>query len=106
MRSREELCTEQSGTVYGAERNCVRSREELCAEQRGTVCGAETNCVRSREELWTEQRGIVYGAMTVNEIIEENLKQKNCTSVVSLDVRGAFHAAWWPSIVHNLKELK
>ena len=45
-------------------------------------------------------------ALTVKGIIEENLKQKNCTAVVSLDVREAFDAAWWPSILHNLKELK
>jgi hypothetical protein len=32
--------------------------------------------------------------MAVKEIIEENLKQKNCTSVVSLDVQGAFDAAF------------
>ena len=44
--------------------------------------------------------------MTVKKIIEENLKQQNCTAVVSLDVRGAFDAAWWPRILHNLKELK
>jgi len=44
--------------------------------------------------------------MAVKVIIEENLKQKNCTSVVSFDVREAFDAAWWPGILHNLKELK
>jgi len=42
----------------------------------------------------------------VKEIIEENLKQKNCTPVFRLDIRGAFDAAWWPSIVRNRKELK
>jgi hypothetical protein len=40
----------------------------------------------------------VEAAMAVKEIIKENLKQKNCISVFSLDVRGAFDAAWWPSI--------
>ena len=42
--------------------------------------------------------------MAVKGIIEENSKEKNCTAVVSLDVRGAFNAAWWSSI--HLKELK
>jgi len=51
------------------------------------------------------QRGTVDAAIAV-KITEENLKQKNCTSVVSLDVRGVFGAAWWPSILRNLKELK
>jgi len=50
------------------------------------------------------QRGTVDAAMTIKEIIEENLEQKNCTAVVCLDVRGAFDTSWWPSILHNLKE--
>ena len=59
--------------------------------------------LNSNQYGFIPQRGTVDAAMAV---IEENLKQKNCTSVVSLDVRGAFDAAWWPSIVRNLKELK
>jgi len=39
------------------------------------------------------QRGTVDAAMAVKEIIEENLKRKNCTAVVRQDVRGAFDAA-------------
>jgi hypothetical protein len=52
------------------------------------------------------QSETVEAAMAVNEIIGENLKHKHCISIVSLDVRGAFDAAWWPSILLNLKELK
>jgi hypothetical protein len=52
------------------------------------------------------ERGTVNAAMAAKEITEEILKQKNCTSVVNLDVRGAFDAAWCPSILRNLKELK
>jgi hypothetical protein len=48
----------------------------------------------------------VDAALAVKVIIEENLKQKNCTSVVTFYVREEFDAAWWPSILHNLKELK
>jgi hypothetical protein len=44
--------------------------------------------------------------MAVKEIIGETLNHKNCISVVSLDVRRAFDAAWWPSILFNLQELK
>ena len=33
------------------------------------------------------QRGTVDAALTIKEIIDENLKQKNCMSVVSLDFR-------------------
>jgi len=52
------------------------------------------------------QTGTVDAVTEGKEIIEVNLKQKNCTSVVSLDVQGAFDVARWPSILHNLKELK
>jgi len=52
------------------------------------------------------QTGTVDAGMAVKWIIEENLEQKNCTGVVSLDVRGVFDAAWCPSILHNPKELK
>jgi hypothetical protein len=55
---------------------------------------------------FTPQSGTVEVAMAVKEIIGENLKQKNCISVVSLDVRGALDAVWWPSILRNLKGLK
>jgi len=62
--------------------------------------------LNSNQYGFIPQRGTVDAAMAVKEIIEGNLKQKDCTSVVSLDIRGAFDAAWWPSILRNLKELK
>ena len=49
--------------------------------------------LNSNQYGFIPQRETVDAAMAVKEIIEENLKQKNCTSVVSLDVRGAFDAA-------------
>jgi hypothetical protein len=52
------------------------------------------------------QSRTVEAAMAVKEIIGENLKQKNCISVVSFDVRKTFDAVWWPSILRNLKKTK
>lgn len=52
------------------------------------------------------QKGTVDALMAAKEIIEENLSENNCIAVVSLDVRGAFDAAWWPGILYNLRELK
>ena len=43
-------------------------------------------------------------AMTVKEFIEEGLRKVLITIVVSLDVKGAFDAAWWPSILIALKD--
>jgi hypothetical protein len=45
-------------------------------------------------------------ALAVKEFAQENLLQKKCVVMVSLDVRGAFDAAWWPSILHNLRNLR
>jgi len=50
--------------------------------------------LNSNQYGFIPQRGTVDAVMAVKEIIEEILKQKNCTAVVSLDVRGAFDGAW------------
>ena len=44
--------------------------------------------------------------MEVKNFIEESLRLKQCTVIVSLDVKWAFDAAWWPSILKQLRELK
>ena len=62
--------------------------------------------LNSNQYSFMPQRGTVEAAMAVKGIIGENLKLKYCTSIVSLDVRGAFDAAWWPNILYTLKELK
>jgi len=59
--------------------------------------------LNSNQYSFIPQRGTVDATMAVKEIIEGNLKQKDCSSVFSLDVPGAFDAAWWPSILRNLK---
>ena len=51
--------------------------------------------LNSNQYGFIPQRGTVDAAMVIKEITEENLKQKNCISVVSLDIRGAFDAAQW-----------
>ena len=61
--------------------------------------------LNSNQYGFIPRRRTVDAAMAVKEIIEGNLKE-DCTSVVSLDVRGAFGAAWWTRILRNLKELK
>jgi len=41
----------------------------------------------------------------VKEYIEEGFRRGHITIIISLDVQGAYYAAWWPSILHNLKIL-
>ena len=53
---------------------------------------------------FTPQKSTIDAAMDVKEFVEENIRQ--FTIIVSLDVKGAFDAAWWPGIMANLRELK
>ena len=68
--------------------------------------------LQSKDLLNKNQFGFVPGSCTTDaltklkEIVEENLRDKNYTILISLDVKGAFNAAWWPAILHSLKELK
>jgi hypothetical protein len=44
--------------------------------------------------------------MEFTKYIEEILRLKKFIVTVSLDVKGAFDAAWWPSILQKLRKLK
>jgi len=43
-------------------------------------------------------------AMAVNDFIDEALTKRHIVVLVSLDVKGTFDAAWWPSILKTLKD--
>jgi hypothetical protein len=64
------------------------------------------NLFNNSQYGFTPQRGTVDAAREVKNFIEESLRLKQCTVIVSLDVKGAFDAAWWPSILKQLRELK
>ena len=42
--------------------------------------------------------------MTVKDFIDEALTKGQIVALVSLDVKAAFDAAWWPSILKALKD--
>ena len=52
------------------------------------------------------QKGTVDAVIQVKHFVEESLRQKQGTIITSLDVRGAFDAAWWPGILMNARDLK
>jgi len=54
---------------------------------------------------FTPQRSTSDAAMAVKEFVEEGLAAGEITVLISLDVKGAFDAAWWPSILNGLKAL-
>ena len=43
--------------------------------------------------------------MTVKEFADESLRTNQDIILTSLDVKGAFNAAWWPAIISALKEM-
>jgi hypothetical protein len=51
---------------------------------------------------FTPQRSTVDAAMAVKDFVEEGLSAE-VVVLVSLDVRRAFDAAWWTSILNGLK---
>jgi hypothetical protein len=63
------------------------------------------NLFNDNQYGFTSQRGTVDTAMDVKNFTEESLRLKQYTVIVSLDVKGAFDAAWWPSILKQLREL-
>jgi hypothetical protein len=52
------------------------------------------------------QKSTIDAALAATGFVRENLQQKYCVILVSLDVRGAFDAAWWPSKLSNLLDLR
>jgi len=51
----------------------------------------------------TPQRGTIDTAMVMKNFVEKGLVAQEVTVLVSLDVKGTFDAAWWPSILNGLK---
>ena len=64
------------------------------------------NLMNSNQFGFTPQRNAIDAAMVIKDFVEDSLKEGKLVALVSLDVKGAFDAAWWPAILHTLKEFK
>ena len=53
---------------------------------------------------FTPRKSAIDAAIAVKEYLEEGSRKGHVAILVSLDVKGAFDAAWWPSILNTLKE--
>src|SRR5215467_12179331 len=53
---------------------------------------------------FSPQKSTTDAAMAVKGFIDEALTKGKIVALVSLDVKGAFDAAWWPSILKILKD--
>jgi Reverse transcriptase (RNA-dependent DNA polymerase). len=61
------------------------------------------NLLNHNQFGFTPRKNTTDAAMTVKESVEEKLRQGLITIHVSLDVKGVFDAAWWPSVLKTLK---
>jgi hypothetical protein len=59
--------------------------------------------MNSNQYGFTPQLSAIDAAMAVKDFVEEALKAREVLVIASLDVKGAFDAAWWPSILKSLK---
>jgi len=55
---------------------------------------------------FTPQKSTKDSAMAVKDFIDEALTKGHIVALVSPDVKGAFDAAWWPSILKALKDFQ
>ena len=42
--------------------------------------------------------------MVVKEFVQDSLAEGDVIALVSLDVQGAFDAAWWPAILKEMRD--
>jgi hypothetical protein len=59
--------------------------------------------MNSNQYGFIPQRGTIDMAMALKYFVEKGLEAGGVIVLVSLDVKGPFDAAWWPSILNGLK---
>jgi len=62
--------------------------------------------LNDRQFGFTPQKSITDAAMEAKQFIEPVLEKRGVVITTSLDVKGAFDAAWWPGILKGLKDLR
>lgn len=55
---------------------------------------------------FTPQTSTVDAVMALKEFVQESINDGQYVVVISLDVKGAFDAAWWPGILASLRNLR
>jgi hypothetical protein len=64
------------------------------------------NLLNYNQFAFTPKKSAIDAALAVKEYLEEGIRERHIAILVSLNVKGAFDAAWWPSILKTLKDLK
>jgi hypothetical protein len=64
-----------------------------------------TQFINANQHGFTPQRSTIDAAMAVKNIVDEGLLAGEVIILVSLDLKTAFVAAWWPNIIKSLQDL-
>jgi hypothetical protein len=60
--------------------------------------------INDSQNGFTPQKSIIDAAMAVKQFIEPELEKGKVVIAASLDVKGAFDAAWWRAILKGLRD--
>ena len=63
------------------------------------------NSLGQKQYGFTPQTSTVEAVMDLKDYVQESIKEGQYVSVISLDVKGTFDAAWWPGIPFSLRTL-
>jgi hypothetical protein len=66
----------------------------------------KTDFLNDNQFGFTPQKSTTDAAMAVKQFIETELERGRVVIMASLDVQGAFDAAWWPAILKGLRDAK
>jgi hypothetical protein len=66
----------------------------------------QTEYLSDSQYGFTPQKSTTDAAMAVKQFIEPELEKGKVVIMASLDVKGAFDAAWWPAILKGLRDAK
>jgi len=55
---------------------------------------------------FTPQTGTTDAVMALKDFVQKSINEGQWIAVISLDVKGAFDAAWWPGILASLRNLR
>ena len=64
------------------------------------------NLLNKNQYGFLPQKSTVDAELAAKEFAQAHLQQRNLVIMISLDVKGAIDAAWWSSILGNLRELR
>ena len=62
--------------------------------------------LNKRQYGFTPQTGTTEALMDVKEFVEDSLTKNGVVVMISLDVKGAFNAAWWPALFQSMRNMQ